>query len=103
MISKLYALLILLVGLSGCQFFDPIETLDQLGHYGAGQLIACDAAKWVSPEAAVAHTMAFAKTREELQHPGQCREGCQRDLATWQRGAEHGATCAVSSRTKEAL
>jgi len=47
--------------------------------------------------------MAFAKTREELQHPGQCREGCQRDLATWQRGAEHGATCAVSSRTKEAL
>lgn len=72
---------------------DKAETLDQLGHYSAGHLIACDAAQWVSPEVAIKHTMDFARAREELQHPGECKSGCMRDLESWQRGAEKGVTC----------
>ena len=72
---------------------DKSETLDQLGHYSAGRLIACDAAQWVSPELAIKHTMDFALAREELQHPGQCGPGCVRDLEVWRRGAEDGASC----------
>jgi len=72
---------------------DKSETLDQFGHYSAGHLIACDAAQWVSPELAIKHTMDFARTREELQHPGECGPGCVRDLEAWERGAEDGASC----------
>jgi len=81
---------------AGCSTMVPIdksETFDQLGHYAAGRLIACDAAQWVSPEVAIEHTMDFARAREELQHPGQCGPGCMRDLEVWKRGAEQGAYC----------
>ncbi len=95
-IIRRITLLILGAGIAGCNTTIPIdkaETLDQLGHYSAGHLIACDAAQWVSPEAAIKHTMDFARAREELQHPGQCGPGCIQDLEAWQRGAEKGATC----------
>lgn len=80
-----------LAALAGCTS-DP-ETLDQLGHRVAGRIIACDAVRWVGPQEAIDHTMAFARAREELQHPGRCNEGCQRDLLNWQKGAEKGAQC----------
>ncbi len=82
--------------IAGCGTTVPVdkaETLDQLGHYSAGHLIACDAAQWVSPEVAIKHTMDFARAREELQHPGQCGAGCMKDLEVWKRGAEKGASC----------
>ena len=75
---------------AGCASTNP-ETLDQLGHFAAGRLIAADAVRWTTPEAAVEHTMAFARAREELQHPGECGVGCQLDLDIWKLGAEAGA------------
>ena len=84
---------IVITGCSTTSSVDQAETLDQLGHYSAGHLIACDAVQWVSPEAAIKHTMDFARAREELQHPGQCGPGCMKDLESWQKGAEKGAAC----------
>lgn len=93
----MWPLFVASIFLSGCASIESSETLDQLGHFGAGKLIACDASRWVSPQEAVDHTMAFARAREELQHPGQCNEGCQRDLEAWQRGAEKGSTCKLTN------
>lgn len=91
---RIKLLLILGAAVTGCTTTaDKAETLDQLGHYSAGHLIACDAVQWVSAEVAIRHTMDFARAREELQHPGQCGPGCMRDLESWQRGAEKGALC----------
>lgn len=91
---KIKLLIILGAAITGCTTtVDKAETLDQLGHYSAGHLIACDAAQWVDAEVAIKHTMDFARAREELQHPGQCGPGCMRDLESWQRGAEKGALC----------
>ena len=83
------------VVVAGCSStpINEAETLDQLGHYSAGHLIACDAVQWVSPEVAIKHTMDFARAREELQHPGQCGPGCMEDLESWKRGAEKGTSC----------
>ena len=90
---KLSVLGAMLAGCGTTATIDKAETLDQLGHYSAGHLIACDAAQWVKPEVAIKHTMDFARAREELQHPGQCGSGCMKDLETWKRGAEKGASC----------
>ena len=80
--------------LAGCTADQSPETLDQLGHFAAGSLIARDARQWVGPEEAVEHAMDFARAREELQHPGECGDGCRRDLAVWLLGAEAGANLA---------
>ncbi|SFL31509.1 hypothetical protein SAMN05216302_10598 [Nitrosomonas aestuarii] len=95
-IIKRIKLLVLGAVVAGCSTTAPIdkaETLDQLGHYSAGHLIACDAVQWVSPEMAIKHTMDFARAREELQHPGRCGPGCMKDLEVWKQGAEKGASC----------
>jgi len=93
----------ILLSLSGCGLlgvetigdgkFNPGETIDQIGHYAYGKVMACDFSKWTDEDDAIARTMEFARAREELQHPGSCKEGCQLDLREWQRGAEKGAQC----------
>ena len=68
---------------------------DQLLHRTAGEIIACDAARHgAPPEVAVRHTLDFAERREDLQHEGECNEGCREDLENWRIGAERGAQCA---------
>lgn len=64
---------------------------DQIAHYTIGYLMARSLRKWTTPEDAVERVMAWAEMREELQHPGRCGDGCERDLRYWRKGAEKGA------------
>jgi|DEB0MinimDraft_4_1074332.scaffolds.fasta_scaffold42876_2 hypothetical protein len=66
----------------------PAEVVDQGLHAATGYALAWEIARTSNAdndtiEAAV---MAYAEARENLQHPGTCGEGCQRDLRYWREG-----------------
>ena len=90
---KLVSIAILIL-LSSC----PVDPVDQAAHFGQSYVMACDLSRWAEPELAVQTVMDYATAREDLQHQGQCGEGCQLDLAFWREGAEAGAKC-PSSKT----
>lgn len=92
--APLAGLVVLQACFGGATPIEPGEGFDQLGHFGAGHLVASDAVRWTTPELAIEHTMKFARAREDLQHPGRCGDGCQRDLAAWLAGAKAGAAAA---------
>ncbi len=67
------------------------EAVDQSAHFLAGFAIACDLVKHGATEGqATDFVDDFAVKREKLQH-AVCKEGCQRDLRFWRRGATSGA------------
>ena len=74
----------------------PDDIPDQVGHAAEGYALACEMSRWGTPEERVEIVMAFAHAREDLQHPGECNEGCQLDLANWRLGAKAGAICGAA-------
>ena len=82
--------LIIALVLSGCS--DLKEVRDQGGHLLFGYSMACKLAR-AGDDNIVDKVMQVAKAREEQQHPGVCKEGCQRDLKYWKIGAKAGAKC----------
>lgn len=66
------------------------ESTDQLIHRQTGYWMTRDLVRWTDCAPAVAHVMRYARGREDLQHPDECKKGCQRDLRNWRRGAEAG-------------
>ena len=85
--------LALVAVLAGCASGNVGEAVDQGAHYAAGYAMAFELCKWGDAPGRVDTVMTFARAREDLQHPGSCKEGCELDLKYWRLGAEEGAKC----------
>ena len=81
-------------GLLLCLLLTGCEAVDQYGHVIYGRWLACELTRTSGdPEGAIALVDSYARSREELQHPGRCGDGCQRDLESFHKGAVQGAAC----------
>lgn len=65
--------------------------LDQIAHYILGYMMARSLRGLLPRREIIARVLMWAEEREDLQHPGRCNSGCQRDLYWWRKGAEKGA------------
>lgn len=81
-------LILLLLLLTGC------EAIDQFGHFTYGRFLSCELVRNNgNAEGSIALVDTFAQGREELDHPGECGKGCQRDLKHFHNGAVEGVKC----------
>lgn len=78
------------------QPFDEIDWGDQLVHVLIGMAISLGLVVYLPWWAAFLVTMAIAVAREQIQHPGDCEEGCFTDLAFWTCGSAAGVAIGVS-------